>query len=335
MNENIHTKGEADFRQYEQVWQRVAPALNPWPATVPGTSAAQNDAQTMQSDAQNMQNDAQNTGKNVPIMPDAQNMRTVPQIAQDSRNIPQNAQNSTQISQNSMQNAQQISQNGVQNAQQMAEASLPGAERNPCCMGTEALTDTDVLTGFVEEELFLQREFQALSQETPLWVRPSLRTFAGNSSARARRLMAVYYLITGKIYEPALPSENTFHAGGNFTGGNFFGGTSAGNGCAGGMSGDGGFTGGMSGDSGFTGGMSAGNCFDLLFGGNRFGGGVSAGWCAGLRQRYHDTACTALNYIRAAEETTDPCLARVLDELSEQAYQQSSEILRILERAIP
>lgn len=36
----IHTKGAYDFRQYDRVWQRVAPALNPWSAEETENGAA-------------------------------------------------------------------------------------------------------------------------------------------------------------------------------------------------------------------------------------------------------------------------------------------------------
>ena len=39
-------------------------------------------------------------------------------------------------------------------------------------------------------------------------------------------------------------------------------------------------------------------------------------WCPALRERYHAEACNGLNYARAAEGTTDPCLAELLNELS-------------------
>ena len=38
-------------------------------------------------------------------------------------------------------------------------------------------------------------------------------------------------------------------------------------------------------------------------------------WCAAVRERYHAEACNGMNYLRAAESTTDPCLERLLTEL--------------------
>ena len=37
------------------------------------------------------------------------------------------------------------------------EDTLPGAEINPCCMGSEAEQDLKVLVGFIEEELAQRR----------------------------------------------------------------------------------------------------------------------------------------------------------------------------------
>lgn len=45
-------------------------------------------------------------------------------------------------------------------------------------------------------------------------------------------------------------------------------------------------------------------------------------WCPALRERYHAAACGAMNYLRAADGTTDPCLSRLLTELGEDEYRQ-------------
>ena len=41
-----------------------------------------------------------------------------------------------------------------------------------------------------------------------------------------------------------------------------------------------------------------------------------------------------MNYARAAEGTTDPCLARLLDELSADEYRHANTMLRMLERSL-
>ena len=65
------------------------------------------------------------------------------------------------------------------------------------------------------------------------------------------------------------------------------------------------------------------------------GGSVRTGtWCPALRERYHAAACNGMNYLRAGEETTDPCLKRLLTELGEGAYRQADRLLALLERAL-
>lgn len=64
-------------------------------------------------------------------------------------------------------------------------------------------------------------------------------------------------------------------------------------------------------------------------------GRISLGrWCAALRERYHAEACNGLNYLRAAEGTTAPCLSRLLTELGEESYRQADALLCLLQRSI-
>ena len=123
---------------------------------------------------------------------------------------------------------------------------------------------------FIEEELANQRQMQALSRQCPTWARQQLRELAATDGAHARRLMAVYYLITGECYRPNV------------------------------------------------------SCGRICVG----------RWCAALRERYHAAACEGLNYARAAEETTDPCLRRLLEELSGEEYRQADVLLAMLERSL-
>lgn len=88
--------------------------------------------------------------------------------------------------------------------------SLPGAEPDPCCMGTEAENDTAVITGFVEDEQAEKRQLQALARQSPLWARQTLLTLAARAAGRARRLVAAYYLITGETYIPAICAERIY-----------------------------------------------------------------------------------------------------------------------------
>lgn len=65
------------------------------------------------------------------------------------------------------------------------------------------------------------------------------------------------------------------------------------------------------------------------------GGPVRVGqWCPALREQYHMEACNGFNYARAADGTTDPCLAKLLNEFSEDEYRHARELMALLERAI-
>ena len=48
------------------------------------------------------------------------------------------------------------------------ESQLPGAEPNPCCMGSEAMELLAVLEGYIEEELEDRRRYLALSRRRVL-----------------------------------------------------------------------------------------------------------------------------------------------------------------------
>ena len=126
---------------------------------------------------------------------------------------------------------------------------LPGAEENPCCMGTMAQEELGVIEGFIEVELADRRTYQAFARRAPAFARGTMRDLANASGAAARRLMTAYYLITGNCYRPAV-------------------------------------------------------------------------------------ACNGMNYLRAGEETTDPCLGRLLKELGEESYRQADQLMALLERAL-
>ena len=57
-------------------------------------------------------------------------------------------------------------------------------------------------------------------------------------------------------------------------------------------------------------------------------------WCPALRERYHAEACNGLNYARAADGTTDPCLAGILNAMSADAYRWANELMSMLERGL-
>lgn len=82
------------------------------------------------------------------------------------------------------------------------ESQLPGAEPDPCCMGTEAAVLLNVLEGYIQEEWEERRQYLALSRQAPPWARQTLRELAEEEGGHAQRLMAAYYLITGQRYRP-------------------------------------------------------------------------------------------------------------------------------------
>ena len=49
-----------------------------------------------------------------------------------------------------------------------------------------------------------------------------------------------------------------------------------------------------------------------------------------LRDSYHAAVCNGFNYARAADETVDPCLKKILQRFSEANYAAAEEILHIL-----
>lgn len=89
------------------------------------------------------------------------------------------------------------------------EENLPGAEMDPCCMGSVAMESVEVLEGFIEEELAESRCCLALACRTgqPGVVR-LLRRTAAEKQAAAQELRTAYYLITGACYTPAITVEH-------------------------------------------------------------------------------------------------------------------------------
>ena len=102
-------------------------------------------------------------------------------------------------------NQAQTSDAGMTLAQ---ESRLPGAEPNPCCMGTEAAELLTVLEGYIADELAERRLYLALAQRAPVWARQAMRELAEDEGDHTRQLMTARYLITGQCRQPeALPLE--------------------------------------------------------------------------------------------------------------------------------
>lgn len=94
---------------------------------------------------------------------------------------------------------------GLSAAERNAELTLPGAQTDPCCMGTAALESLEVLQGFIREELADRRTYLFLARRAPTAeARQVFRAIASDEGQHARRLLAAVYLITGERYCPAI-----------------------------------------------------------------------------------------------------------------------------------
>lgn len=80
-----------------------------------------------------------------------------------------------------------------------AALPLPGAEADPCCLGSAAQESLPVLEGFRQEERQLQRLLHVLLHCAPdRGGRAAMEELLCGSQAMARRLAAVCYLIGGR-----------------------------------------------------------------------------------------------------------------------------------------
>lgn len=140
MKQELHSPEVYDFRQYDRVWQRVRPGLEPYPAADSAPGQAADGAQ------------------------------------------PRSAVTGTPAG--------------------LWESQLPGAEMDPCCMGTEAAELLAVLEGYIGEEWEARRWYLALSRQAPVWARQTLRELAADEGRHAQHLTAVCYLITGRRVHP-------------------------------------------------------------------------------------------------------------------------------------
>ena len=89
----------------------------------------------------------------------------------------------------------------TQMSAQDSELTLPGAETDPCCMGSEASVSVEVLQGFLREELGDAQVYAYLSSCTPRReMARAFRALSEDEKRHARDLAAAIYLITGKAY---------------------------------------------------------------------------------------------------------------------------------------
>jgi hypothetical protein len=87
----------------------------------------------------------------------------------------------------------------AQNTQTVqAELELPGAEADPCCMGSEAQSMLEVLEGFAQEELVDAATFRQLCRCARCRADAAvLRELGQAADCRAREINAACFLITG------------------------------------------------------------------------------------------------------------------------------------------
>ena len=101
--------------------------------------------------------------------------------------------------------AADTSGDGLSAAERNAELTIPGAQADPCCMGTAALESLEVLQSFIREELADRRTYLFLARRAPTAeARQVFRAIASDEGKHARRLLAAVYLITGERYCPAI-----------------------------------------------------------------------------------------------------------------------------------
>lgn len=233
MEHTTQTPEVYDFRQYDRIWQRVAPNLEPYPGMAIQQMAS------ARSEAAAIPAAPVAPATSAPILPAAPETPAVPVPAGPGLTVQQ-------------------------------ESQLPGAEQNPCCMGTEAAEMLNVITGYVEAALSDRRDLLALARQAPSWARKPLRDMAADLQDQARRLMAAHYLITGRRYRPSVHTERVY----------------------------------------------------------------VGRWCPALRERYHAAACSGFNYARSSEDTIDPCLAKLFEEMSRESYRHAEDLMGLLQRSL-
>lgn len=81
----------------------------------------------------------------------------------------------------------------------------PAEQREACCLGTASPAEMEMLGGFIEGELSDRRVYLCYARRAPTaYARQVMKEAAVDEGMHAKRLMAVYYLITGECYTPAV-----------------------------------------------------------------------------------------------------------------------------------
>ncbi len=179
MDQTMHTPEVYDFRQYDRVWQRVAPTLEPYPGMdAQQAASAQQGACAWQTASAGQTASAQQAAS-AGQMASARQEASVPVPA-------------------------------APGPAMVPVSQLPGAAMNPCCMGSAASEMLDVIAGYIEAALSERRYLLALARQAPSWARQTLRDIAADLQSHARQLAAAYYLITGQRCRPGAAAERIY-----------------------------------------------------------------------------------------------------------------------------
>ncbi len=86
----------------------------------------------------------------------------------------------------------------------------PVPQKVECCLASAAEKELADIQAFIEEELEDRRTYLAYARCAPnATARRILRELAAEEGGHARRLMGVYYIITGQCYKPAVNMGRT------------------------------------------------------------------------------------------------------------------------------
>ena len=208
-----------------RVWKRVAPTLEPWPGADAVGKALRDGAKAegviLASEAVSKEGGSGTGAQSLSAAKAARDMRMTatagspgavrtPQALSAMRNASQELSHvRTPQELEPVRNAsQELSAMGT--PEETFGADLPGAEPDPCCMGTEAEADAAVLAGFAEDEYAERRQIQALARQAPVWARQTLLTLSAHAAARAKKSVAAYYLIMGEQLLPPIYAERIY-----------------------------------------------------------------------------------------------------------------------------
>lgn len=139
------------------------------------------------------------------------------------------------------------------------------------CCPRRRREEAERLGDFIEHELADRQTYCQQMRSAPPAARRVLRQLAEEEGGHARRLMSIYYMMTGQCYHAAMPAAD-------------------------------------------------GECLS---------------WCAFLRRRYEEECAGGYAYAKAAEETEDECLRRMLQRMAADEYRHAELLVQLLEGNLP